>query len=154
GILADAPPVRTSVFEHAQRAPAPSAAGLPLSAKVHASDPVVSGALADWLAGVLAVEGTPDSKAREALAPGMVLVNRDGHPFTRHTVSLYAPDAADAGLLARQAEIEALEPRCSKLASELEQLKNALESAEGAAATRGAELQAARERVAERSGRA
>ena len=44
---------------------------------------------------------------REALPAGAVLVNREGHQFTRHTVSFHAPDPADAGLLARQAEIEA-----------------------------------------------
>jgi chromosome segregation protein len=82
---------------------------------MHVTDPVVAGAVADWLAGVVAVEGTPDARMREALAPGTVLVNREGHQFTRHTVSFHAPDAEDAGLLARQAEIEQLEKRCSEL---------------------------------------
>jgi chromosome segregation protein len=90
-------------------------AGLPLASKMHVTDPVVAGAVADWLAGVVAVEGTPDARMREALAPGTVLVNREGHQFTRHTVSFHAPDAEDAGLLARQAEIEQLEKRCSEL---------------------------------------
>ncbi|HYI86182.1 MAG TPA: chromosome segregation protein SMC, partial [Burkholderiales bacterium] len=75
----------------------------------------VAGAVADWLAGVVAVEGTPDARMREALAPGSVMVNREGHQFTRHTVSFHAPDAEDAGLLARQAEIEELKKRCSEL---------------------------------------
>jgi chromosome segregation protein len=43
------------------------------------------------------------------------MVNREGHQFTRHTVSFHAPDPEDAGLLARQAEIEELEKRCSEL---------------------------------------
>jgi len=112
--LADRPPVKASVFDHGSR-PATATAGPPLLAKIHASDPAVAGALADWLAGVLAVEGTPDARTREALPPGVVMVNRDGHQFTRHTVSFHAPDAADAGMLARQAEIEELEKRLHEL---------------------------------------
>jgi chromosome segregation protein len=115
--LADRPPVKASVFDHGGRPGGPDAAGLPLTAKIHVTDPAVAGALADWLAGVVAVEGIPDARMREALAPGVVMVNRDGHQFTRHTVSFHAPDPEDAGLLARQAEIEELEKRCAELAS-------------------------------------
>jgi chromosome segregation protein len=117
--LADRPPVKASVFDHGAHSSAAPAPGLPLSAKIHVTDPAVAGALADWLAGVVAVEGTPDARVREALAPGAVMVNRDGHQFTRHTVSFHAPDPEDAGLLARQAEIEELERRCAELAAKL-----------------------------------
>jgi chromosome segregation protein len=117
--LADQPPVKASVFDHGSRGSALPAAGLPLAAKIHASDPAVSGALADWLAGAIAVEGTPEPRLREALPAGTVMVNREGHQFTRHTVSFHAPDPEDAGLLARQAEIEELDKRCVELASKL-----------------------------------
>ena len=96
--------------------------------------------VADWLAGVVAVEGTPDARMREALAPGTVMVNREGHQFTRHTVSFHAPDAEDAGLLARQAEIEELEKRCSEL-------EEKVRSARGRAGAAGRKRLAA-ERVA------
>ena len=115
--LADRPPVKASVFDHGTRTDTAPSAGLPLAAKIHAADPAVAGALADWLAGVVAVEGTPDASMREALAPGTVMVNREGHQFTRHTVSFHAPDAADAGLLERQSEIEELDKRCAELAA-------------------------------------
>jgi chromosome segregation protein len=117
--LADRPPVKASVFDHGGRPRGADAAGLPLTAKIHVSDPAVAGALADWLAGVVAIEGIPDARVREALPSGVVLVNRDGHQFTRHTVSFHAPDPEDAGLLARQAEIEELEKRCAELAARL-----------------------------------
>jgi chromosome segregation protein len=117
--LADRPPVKASVFDHGARSTAGPAAGLPLSAKIHATDPAVAGALADWLAGAIAVEGTPEARLREALPAGTVMVNREGHQFTRHTVSFHAPDPEDAGLLARQAEIEELEKRCAELAAKL-----------------------------------
>ena len=117
--LADRPPVKASIFDHGARPTSAPAAGLPLLTKIHATDPAVAGALADWLAGVVAVEGTPDARIREALPPGVVMVNRDGHQFTRHTVSFHAPDPEDAGLLERQVEIEALEKRCRALAAGL-----------------------------------
>jgi chromosome segregation protein len=114
-VLSDQPPVKASVFDHGSHPMNAPVAGLPLASKIHVSDPAVAGAVADWLAGVMAIEGTPDARMREALAPGSVMVNREGHQFTRHTVSFHAPDPEDAGLLARQAEIEELEKRCSEL---------------------------------------
>jgi chromosome segregation protein len=150
GLVADLPPVRASVFEPGARGATPPAAGLPLSSKIHASDPAVAGALADWLAGVVAVEGTPEPRVREALPPGTVLVNRDGHQFTRHTVTFHAPDPAEAGLLARQAEIEELEGRCATLAARLEDAKASLARAETQAEGRNGALDEARGGVAER----
>ncbi|MGH8723821.1 MAG: chromosome segregation protein SMC, partial [Burkholderiales bacterium] len=124
-VLADRPPVKASVFDHGARPAGAPVAGLPLTAKIHAADAAVSGALADWLAGVIAVEGTPDRRMREALPAGAVMVNREGHQFTRHTVSFHAPDPADEGLLARQAEIEELEKRCGELAARLQAAESA-----------------------------
>ena len=148
-VLADHPPVRASVFGHGGRGQAAAAAGLPLAAKIHASDPALGGALADWLSGVLAVEGTPDERIREALAPGSMLVNREGHQFTRHTVTFHAPDQADAGLLARQAEIEALARRCAELDVRLAAAGEDVQRAEAQAAARSATLEDARLAVSE-----
>ena len=111
------PPAKASLFEPSADLAAAPASGVPLAAKVHALDDSIRGALADWLAGVFVTDGRPDAAARAALPPAAVLVNREGDQFTRHTVSLHAPDAADAGLLARQAEIETLEARCGAIHS-------------------------------------
>jgi len=148
--LADRPPVKASVFGHGARSSAALAAGLPLTAKIHATDPAVAGALADWLAGVVAVEGTPDARMREALAPGVVMVNRDGHQFTRHTVSFHAPDPEDAGLLARQAEIEELEKRCAELASRLSAAEGEAQGREQDMAVRSEALEHARFEISDR----
>ena len=148
--LADRPPVKASVFDHGARSTTAPAAGLPLTSKIHATDPTVAGALADWLAGVVAVEGTPDARMREALAPGIVMVNRDGHQFTRHTVSFHAPDPADAGLLARQAEIEELERRCGELASRLSAAEREAQGHEHDVAVRGEALDQARRDISDR----
>jgi len=133
--LADRPPAKASLFsgemrDHFARASAAPVAGLPLTAKIHATGAAVSGALADWLAGVIAVEGTPDRRMREALPAGAVMVNREGHQFTRHTVSFHAPDPADEGLLARQGEIQELEKRCGELAAKLKAAEAASQAVE------------------------
>ena len=149
-VLADHPPVRASVFGHGARGQAAAVAGLPLAAKIHAADPALGGALADWLSGVLAIEGTPDQRIREALAPGTVLVNRDGHQFTRHTVTFHAPDQADAGLLARQAEIEALAKRCAELEARLAAAGEDAQGADAQAGARRETLEEARLAVSEK----
>jgi chromosome segregation protein len=128
-------------------ATAPVAGLTPLAAHVHATDPAVSGALADWLADVYAVEGQPTASFRQGLRPGMLLVNREGHQFTRHTVSFHAPDAVDAGLLARQAEIEVLEERGKGLEQARRSAEAALQSAEAHATDRMATLEAARTEI-------
>jgi chromosome segregation protein len=148
--LADRPPVKASVFDHGSRVSGAEAPGLPLMAKIHVTDPAVAGAVADWLAGVLAVEGTPDARMREALPPGAVMVNREGHQFTRHTVGFHAPDAADAGLLARQAEIEELEKRLAELAGRLSAAEAELGSQEEQAALHSEALDQARRQISDR----
>jgi chromosome segregation protein len=117
-IGADLPPVKASLYAPGEaEAPAPLAGHVPLLAKVHAADAQVGGAISDWFAGAYAFEGTPGPGERAGLPPGVVLVNRDGHQYTRYTVSFHAPDPEHAGILARQAEIEDLEQRCGALAA-------------------------------------
>src|SRR5919204_5879067 len=94
--FAERPPAKASLFEASRDASTTPAAGLPLAAKVHALDDSIRGALADWLTAVFVCEGHPSASVRAALPAGAVLVNREGDQFTRHTVSLHAPDPADA----------------------------------------------------------
>jgi chromosome segregation protein len=150
-VLADQPPVKASIFDLSAEARHETGSGLPpLASKVHAMDPAIAGALADWLGGVYAVEGTPDKAARAALTAGTVFVNREGHQFTRHTVSFHAPDPVDAGLLARKAEIEALQERCAALNARLSQAQEALARAEADAFEGNASLETARGAITER----
>ena len=120
-VSGDRPPVKASLFTpgRGESRPAP-AQYVALQSKVHATDRDLEGALGDWLTDVYAVEGVPNAAQRAALPPGAVLVNKEGDQFTRHTLSYHAPDPADAGILARQAEIEALEERCKALARRVE----------------------------------
>jgi chromosome segregation protein len=153
-VVADVPPVKAGVFRHGAQAEGPRLAGYTaLSAKVHASSAELGGALADWFAHAYAFEGTPSAAARERLPAGAMLVNRAGHQFTRHTVAFHAPDPADAGLLARQAEIEALQAKVGELAQRMAAARAAGERAGAALDARMAELEAARDALAERQQR-
>ena len=150
-VVADVPPVKAGVFRHGAQAEAPRLAGYTaLSAKVHAGSADLGGALADWFAHAYAFEGTPSAAARERLPAGAMLVNRAGHQFTRHTVAFHAPDPADAGLLARQAEIEALQAKVAELAQRVAAARAAGTRAGAALDARMAELEAARDALAER----
>jgi chromosome segregation protein len=149
-LLGDQPPAKAAVFDRAAAEPAAGAEGfVPLAHKVHAVDSAIAGALADWLAGVYAAERAPDGATRGTLPAGAVLVTREGHQFTRHTVSFHAPDAADAGLLVRQAEIERLEEHCAGLARALERAQTAFADIEAELAERTAALADARSAIAE-----
>ncbi len=155
GLLGDLPPSKASLFGRGAAQISGVLEGFePLVAKIHVADPAVSGAVADWLAGVYVVEGTPSAapsaEVRAALPAGAALVNREGHQFTRHTVSFHAPDAEDAGILARQAELEALEGRLSGLAERLAEAQRNLDHAEGQQIERNAALEAARAEISAR----
>ncbi len=150
-LLSDHPSAKAAVFAGSGAAAAEAAGAFtPLLNKIHAAEPAIAGALADWLHGVFVVEGTPDGSLRASLPAGGVLVNRAGDQFTRHTVSFHAPDAGDAGVLSRQAEIEALEERCKDLAVALSTRKLDLEKAEQELGERTASLEEARAAVSER----
>ena len=138
----DQPPVKASLFAQGAGALPQALSGYPsLASKVHATDSAVSGALADWFSGFYAAEADPAHAARMQLPAGAVLVNRAGHHFTGHTLSFHAPDTSDAGLLARQGEIEALEARSPELEARLTGAHDALASLEGDLAERQAALE-------------
>ena len=145
----DRPPVKASLFGPGSADPIPAAAGLaPLQGKVHVIDARLAGALSDWFAGVYAVEGVPTAAQRSALAAGALFVNREGDQFTRHTVSFHAPDLADAGILARQSEIEDLEERCKSLVQRAAATTAEAARIEAQLAERNASLELSRDTLA------
>jgi chromosome segregation protein len=150
-VAADVPPVKAGVLSHGARRDAPPLAGYEaLAAKVHAVAPELGGALSDWLAQAYVCEGAPRAAERGRLPAGALLVNRQGHQFTCHTVAFHAPDPADAGLLARQAEIEALQGRVGELAQLRAAARARSATTAAALAARQAALEAARDALAER----
>ena len=86
----------------------PPAAGR-LIERVRADDAAIAAALADWLAGVYTAPDLSEALAQRAnLAPGTLLVTPGGDLVSRLSVTFFAPDKAEHGLLERQREIEAL----------------------------------------------
>jgi len=150
-LLSDHPSAKAAVFGRGEARQAEAPAGLvSLATKVQATEPALSGALADWLQGVFVTDGAPSASLRAALPAGGVLVNRAGDQFTPHTVSFHAPDAGDAGVLSRQAEIEELDRRAAGLESQLAAQKDSLEKADAALSERNAALEQARTDVTDR----
>ena len=77
--------------------------------RVRSDDQRVRAALADWLGSVRTAETLAAALVmREALPPGGVIVTRGGDLLTRGSVTFFAPDQGEHGLLERQREIEAL----------------------------------------------
>ena len=80
-----------------------------LLSKIRCDDPVLAGVLADWLSQVDGADSLDAALARrQDLQRGQVLVTREGHLVTRHSLTLFAPDSAEHGLLERQREIDVL----------------------------------------------
>ncbi len=108
-VLEDAPPAKLSVYAATAAAPDLALEGMrSLASLLAIHNEAVRGVMQDWLHGVYAVERAPGAGDRQALPPGVILVSREGHQFSRSAVSFHAPDPGDTGILARQREIEDL----------------------------------------------
>ena len=108
----DAPPARLAFYQMPVPAAAPSdaAALKPLVSLVQTSDPALRTLLQQWLGHVYIAESVTDAIAkRDQLPAGSVWVVRDGHLIDASSVRFYAPDSEQAGMLARQQEIENLQ---------------------------------------------
>jgi len=130
-LLEDPPPARVSAFSPGSDADLRRESGLTsLADYVNAAEPAVGAVVAAWLSPYYAVEGTPRLLTRMGLPPQVVLVNRDGHQFSRFGVSFHAPDPADSGILARQREIEALGQESAGRQAEIEKKREELSDLE------------------------
>jgi len=80
-----------------------------LAAKVRGESPAVRAVLDDWLGQVGIVDDLAQALAgRGDLPAGAVIVTRGGDLVSRGSVTFFAPDQGEHGLLERQREIEAL----------------------------------------------
>ena len=81
-----------------------------LAALLRLSDPGLTTLPNDWLEGVYTAESLEDAlHQRSQLTHGEVIMTREGHAVSQYSVSFYAPDNEQAGMLARAQEIEHLE---------------------------------------------
>ncbi len=108
----DAPPAKLAFISppsaqhtHTSAAPWPRLFDL---LRIH--DPDQKTVLADWLHGCYTAHDLEEALAQRAqLQPGEVFYVPSGHAISAHSVSFYAPDSEQAGLLARAQEIENLD---------------------------------------------
>ena len=152
----DAPPARLAFYSPPVAA-APVRAGAlpPLAGLLRLHDAGQQALLADWLAGCYTAPTLEEAlAARAQLQPGEAIYVPSGHGVSAHSVSFYAPDSEQAGLLARAQEIENLDKqqRAQQLISE--EARSALVRAEAAYADASQRLVTARREAAESQQRA
>jgi chromosome segregation protein len=132
----DTPPAKLSFYSPpAAGAPAAaSATGLkPLAELLRLGDAGQSALLGDWLHGCVTATSLDDALGvRERLQAGEVIFVKSGHAVTRHSVSFYAQDSEQAGLLARAQEIENIDKQLRAQALINDEARSALIRAEAA----------------------
>ena len=153
---ADAPPAKLSFYSLPHAAAPERAGALPrLFDKLRLADAGQQALLADWLSGCHTAATLEDALAQRAqLQPGEAIYVPSGHCVSAHGVGFYAPDSEQAGLLARQQEIENLEKQLRAQALISEETRNALIKAEAAYTDATQRLVAARREAAESQQRA
>ncbi|MDP1566262.1 MAG: chromosome segregation protein SMC [Polaromonas sp.] len=149
----DTPPAKLSFYSPpAAGAPAPaSRTGLkPLADFLRLGDAGQAALLGDWLHGCLTAASLDEAlSARQQLQAGEVIFVQTGHAVTQHSVSFYAQDSEQAGLLARAQEIENLEKQLRGQALIADEARSALIRAEAAYADAAQRLATARREAAE-----
>lgn len=109
---ADAPPARLAFYQLPPAAPALPVLQdqTPLSSLLRITDPDLRTLLNEWLRDVyVAKDITAALAGRGDLPATAVFVVKEGHLVDKHSVRFYAPDSEQAGLLARQQEIQNLQ---------------------------------------------
>ncbi|MEY5028347.1 MAG: Chromosome partition protein Smc [Pseudomonadota bacterium] len=156
----DAPPAKLSFFNLPTAGTVPVRSGLPtgcraLSDLLRVSDAGLSALLADWMQGCYTAPSLDDALAwRSQLHSGEVLYVQSGHAVTAHSVSFYAQDSEQSGLLARAQEIENLEKQQRAQTLIAEESRTALVKAEAAYADASQRLVAARQEATHTQARA
>ncbi|GAB2916001.1 chromosome segregation protein SMC [Paralcaligenes ginsengisoli] len=148
----DAPPARLAFYQVPPAAPGPAAvSGLtPLASLLRITDPDLRTLLHDWLRDVYVGSDLHKCLSQRADLPqGGVYVVKEGHLIDCHSVRFYAPDSEQAGMLARQQEIENLQREIKARQLIADQALNAVARAETAWQQVSQAMAPARLRVAE-----
>ncbi len=146
-----APPAKLS-FYTAPQASSPEAPGnrQRLLDLVRVNDAGLKAVLAHWLEGFYTASSLDDALSkREQLASGETWVVPQGHTVTTHSVSFYAPDSEQAGMLARAQDIENLEKQLRAQTLIGEESRSASVRAESAYADAAQRLVSARREATE-----
>jgi chromosome segregation protein len=147
----DAPPAKLTFFSPPTAASVPQGDGLPrLSRLLKVHDSGQQAVLDDWLQGCYTATGLEEALAnRTRLQPGETIYVKTGHAVSRHSVSFYAQDSEQAGLLARAQEIENLEKQHRAQVLIAEESRSALIRAEASYADVSQRLVTARQEATE-----
>ncbi|WP_300319910.1 chromosome segregation protein SMC [Accumulibacter sp.] len=98
-----------------------------LLARLRGDDPLLSTILADWLGEVLTAPDLAAALARRGeLSGAACCVTRGGDLVTRQSVTLFAPDSGEHGLLERQREIDGLAGVIAEREEKVEQAQASL----------------------------
>jgi chromosome segregation protein len=147
----DAPPAKLAFFSPPLATVAVAGKGLAHLAdllKVH--DAGQRAVLDEWLSGCYTMASLEEALAnRDSLQAGEVIYVKAGHAVGRHSVSFYAQDSEQAGLLARAQEIENLEKQQRAQVLITDESKTRLVRAEAAYADASQRLMLARREAAE-----
>jgi chromosome segregation protein len=152
----DAPPAKLAFYTPPQAAIANTHQTLPrLSDLLRLGDAGLKALLNDWLEGVYTADNIDDAlAARNKLTHGEVIMTRDGHAVGQYSVSFYAPDSEQAGMLARAQEIENLERQLRAQALISDEARSSLVRLEAAYTDAAQRLVAARREATEAQTRA
>jgi chromosome segregation protein len=152
----DAPPAKLAFYSPPDAGVPQGAAALPrLSSLLRLNDAGLQALLTDWLHGCYTAQSFEEALAqRGTLQPGEVIYVQTGHAVFSHSVNFYAPDSEQAGLLARQQEMENLERQLRAQTLISEEARTALVRAEAAYADAAQRLVTARREAAETQSRA
>ena len=148
---ADGPPAKLSFYSPPGTAAATPSSALPqLADLLRLSDASQRALFAEWLHGCYTAETFAQALAqRQQLQPGEVIYVPSGHAVSAHSVSFYAQDSEQAGLLARAQEIENLDKQLRAQTLINEESRTALVRAEAAYADASQRLVGARREAAE-----
>ena len=130
----DVPPTKLAFYTAPSAAAPESQGSLPrLSDLLRLNDAGQKALLTDWLSGCFTAANLDEALAkRSSLAAGQVIYVPSGHAISAHSVSFYAQDNEQSGLLARAQEIENLDKSSKAQAFIADEARNALVRAEAA----------------------
>lgn len=131
----DAPSAKLSFFSPAVSAVATTSTPLPkLFDQLKLNDASLQALFGDWLTGCFTASSLDDAlSSRSKLQPGQQIFTPEGHAVGLHSVSFYAQDTEQAGLLARAQEIENLDKQIRAQSLMAEEARTQLVRAESAA---------------------
>ena len=151
----DAPPAKLAFYSPPQASVAERGGSFPrLADLLRVHDAGQKAVLIDWLQGCYTATSFEDALAqRDKLQAGECIYVKSGHVVTAHSVSFYAQDSEQAGLLARAQEIENLEKELRAQVLIADESRIALSRAESAYAESAQRLVSARREAAESQSR-